>query len=81
MFQSYGEAFQAIALLVLAAVYSLTVHSPWPGIRDMINVVDKADWAHFALFAAVLWMLALGVMPLLFWLLTSLGLTLAGKLR
>lgn len=78
-FQSYGEAFQAVALLVMAAVYSLTVHNPWPGIRDMVNVVDKADWAHFALFAAMLWMLALGVMPLLFWLLTSFGLMLAGK--
>jgi ferredoxin len=75
--QSYGEACQAIALMVLAAAYSLTVHSPWPGIRDMVNVVDKADWGQFGLYAAVLWLLALGVMPLLFWLLTSLGLTLA----
>jgi ferredoxin len=79
-FQSYGDACQAIALLVLAAVYSLTVHSPWPGIRDMVNVVDKADWTQFGLYAAVLWMLALGVMPLLFWLLTSLGITLARQM-
>jgi hypothetical protein len=78
-FQSYGEAVQAISLLVLAAVYSLTVHSPWPGIRDIVNVVDKADWSQFGLYAAVLWLLALGVMPLLFWLLTALGLTLVGK--
>jgi hypothetical protein len=76
-FQTYGEAWQAIALLVLAAVYSLTVHSPWPGLRDMMNVVDKADLGQFGLYAATLWLLALGVMPLLFWLLTSLGLTLA----
>jgi ferredoxin len=74
-FQSYGEAWQAIALLVLAAVYSLTVHSPWPGLRDIVNVVDKADWIQFSLYAALLWVLALGVMPLLFWLLTWLGLT------
>jgi hypothetical protein len=78
-FESYGEAWQAIALLVLAAVYSLTVHSPWPGIRDMVNIVDKTDWVQFGLYAAVLWMFALGVIPLLFWLLTSLGLTLAGQ--
>jgi polyferredoxin len=75
-FQSYGEAWQAIALTVLGAVYSLTVHSPWPGIRDIVNVVDKADWSQFGLYAVVLWMLALGVLPLLFWLLTSLGLML-----
>ena len=73
---SQGEAFQAIALTVMAAVYSLTVHSPWPGIRDMVNVVDKTDWAQFGLYAVVLWMLALGVVPLLYWLLTSLGLIL-----
>ena len=76
-FKSNGEACQAIALMVMAAVYSLTVHSPWPGIRDMVNVVDKTDWGQFGLYAAVLWMLALGVMPLLFWLFTSLGLTLS----
>jgi hypothetical protein len=75
-FRSYGEAWQAIALMVLGAVYSLTVHSPWPGIRDMVNVVDKADWGQFGIYAAVLWMLALGVMPLLFYLLTALGLRL-----
>lgn len=75
-FQSYGEACQAIALLVLGEAYSLTIHSPWPGLRDMVNVVDKTDWGQFGLYAAVLWMLALGAMPLLFWLLTSLGLTL-----
>jgi len=75
-FESIGEASRAIALMVMAAVYSLTVHSPWPGIRDMVNVVDKTDWGQFGLYAAVLWVLALGVMPLLFWLLTSLGLML-----
>lgn len=73
-FSSYGEAIQVIALTVMAIVYSLTVHSPWPGIRDMVNVVDKADWAQFGLYAAVLWMLALGVVPLLLWLFTSVGL-------
>jgi len=76
-FKSNGEACQAIALMVMAAVYSLTVHSPWPGIRDMVNVVDKTDWGQFGLYAAMLWILALGVLPLLFWLLTSLGLVLS----
>jgi len=75
-FRSYGEAWQAIALLVLGAVYTLTVHSPWPGIRDIVNVVDKADWGQFGIYAAVLWMLALGVVPLLFWFLAGLGLKL-----
>jgi len=78
-FVSQGEAVQAIALTVMAAVYSLTVHSPWPGLRDVVNVVDKTDWSQFGLYAAVLWMLALGVAPLLFWLITSLGLKLTRR--
>jgi hypothetical protein len=45
----------------------------------MVNVVDKTDWAQFGLYAVVLWMLALGVVPLLYWLLTSLGLILIRK--
>ena len=76
-FESNGEAVQAIALMVMAAAYSLTVHSPWAGIRDMVNVVDKTDWGQFGLYAAVLWMLALGVIPLLFWLFTAIGLRLS----
>jgi hypothetical protein len=40
----------------------------------MVNVVDKTDWGQFGLYAAVLWMLALGVIPLLFQLFTALGL-------
>jgi ferredoxin len=78
-FQSYGETCQAIALLVLGAAYSLTIHSPWPGIRDIVNVVDKTNWGQFGLYASTLWLLALGAMPLLFWLVTSLGLILARK--
>jgi ferredoxin len=76
-FESNSEAFQAVGLMIMAAAYSLTVHSPWPGLRDMVNVVDKADWAQFGLYAAVLWLLALGVVPLLFWHFTSLGRMLA----
>jgi ferredoxin len=75
-FESHAETFQAVALTVMAAVYTLTIHSPWPGIRDMVNVVDKTHWTQFGLYAAVLWMLALGVMPFLFWLLPSLGVSL-----
>jgi hypothetical protein len=76
-FQSYGESCQAIALLVLGTAYSLTIHSPWPGVRDIVNVVDKTDWGQFFLYAGTLWLLALGAMPLLFWVVTSLGVTLA----
>ncbi len=67
-FASYGEAWQAVALLVLAMLYSLTIHSPWPAVRDMANLVDKASWSEFALYAGSMAALALAVVPLLYWL-------------
>ena len=76
-FSSYGEAWQAIVLLVLAMAYSLSVHSPWPIMRDMVNVIDKATWPEFGLYAAVLWGVALGVVPLIFWLATGWGMGLS----
>lgn len=80
-FSSYGEAWQAIVLLVLAMVYSLTIHSPWPSVRDMANLVDKASWSQFALYAIAVAVSALGVMPLLYWLAVRLGNEMAGRTR
>jgi hypothetical protein len=80
-FSSYGEAWQAIVLLVLAMVYSLTIHSPWPAVRDMANVVDKAPWSEFALYAASIAALALAVVPLLYWLAVGWGNAAARRTR
>jgi hypothetical protein len=68
--------WQATVLLVIALLYTLTVHSPWPAIRDIVNIVDKANWVTFGLYALVVWVLALGIVPLFFWLTTALGLRL-----
>lgn len=72
-FSTYGQAWQSLVLLVLAGAYSVTIHSPWPALRDAVNVVDKASWLEFALLAALLWALSLGIIPLMFWLTTALG--------
>ena len=76
-FRSYGEAWQAIVLLVLAIAYPLTVHSPWPVMRDMVNIVDKTSLPEFGLFFAVLFAAASGFVPLVFWLVCGLGLWLS----
>ncbi|MBL7212589.1 MAG: 4Fe-4S binding protein [Desulfobacteraceae bacterium] len=76
-FRSYGEAWQAIVLLVLAIAYSLTVHSPWPVMRDMVNIVDKTSLPEFGLFFTSLCAAALGFVPLVFWLMCGLGLWLS----
>jgi polyferredoxin len=72
-FPTYAETWQAIVLLVLAMVYSLTIHSPWNVMRDMVNLVDKATWTEFGLYTAALWTVSLGVFPLIFWSATGLG--------
>lgn len=78
-FSSYGEAWQVIVLLVLAMVYSFTIHSPWPAVRDTVNVVDKASWGEFAVYAVSIAALALVVMPLLYWLAVRWGNTAAHR--
>ena len=76
-FRSYGEAWQAIVLLVLAIAYSLTVHSPWPVMRNMVNMVDKTSLPEFGLFFIILCAAALGFVPLVFWLMCGLGMWLS----
>jgi hypothetical protein len=79
-FKSYGEAWQAIGLLVLAIAYSVTIHSPWPLMRDMVNIVDKASPFEFGLFFMVLCATALGFVPLIFWFMCGLGLWLSKEM-
>lgn len=76
---SYGHAWQNIAFLTMAAVSSLTFHSPWPQIRDMVNIVDKASWSQVAAFSMGALGLALLVLPAVFWLLSLLGIRLSQR--
>jgi len=78
-FRNYGEAWQAVVLLVLAIAYSVTLHSPWPFMRNMVNIVDKASFLEFSLFFIVLCAVSLGIAPLIFWLMCALGLKLSGE--
>ena len=73
-FKNRGEAFQAIVMMTLAMAYSLTIHSPWPKIRDLVNVVDKASWLQFGAYGLFLWSMSLVVMPGTIWGLTRWGL-------
>ncbi|OGD18674.1 MAG: hypothetical protein A2W03_08760 [Candidatus Aminicenantes bacterium RBG_16_63_16] len=74
VFKNQGEAFQAVVMMTLAMAYSLTIHSPWPGVRDLVNVVDKASWLQFGAYGLFLWTMALAVMPGIIWILTRWGL-------
>ncbi|HXK58549.1 MAG TPA: 4Fe-4S binding protein [Acidobacteriota bacterium] len=70
---NFGEAWQAIVMFGLAIVYCIINLGPWHQIRDHIDIVDKQNWAGFGIYAAVVWVLLLGVLPGVLYLLTKVG--------
>lgn len=76
--RTYGEAWQAIAMLVLAAAYCIVNLGPWHQVRDWIDIVDRRNWTTFWAYSAGLWLFCLGVLPLLVYALTRAGAGAAG---
>lgn len=70
---SYGEAWQAIVMFALAALYSIVNLGPWGRIRDWIDIVDRKNWGPFGIYSLVVWSVCLGALPLLFYALTEAG--------
>ncbi len=64
---SYGEAWQAIVMFTLAAVYCLVHLGSWDVVRDAADIIDKKNWLAFGISVAAIWTLCLGIMPLLFY--------------
>lgn len=67
------EALQAIVMMTLGIVYCILFQGPWYGLRDMIDLIDKKNWGLFVFYAAGLWLIALGLLPMLLRILTGLG--------
>lgn len=70
---SYGEAWQAIVMFALACLYSVINLGAWDRIRNWIDIVDKRHWGTFSIYALTVWAVCLGVLPLLWYLLTRAG--------
>jgi hypothetical protein len=70
---SYGEAWQAIVMFALACLYCIVNLSAWDRIRNWIDRVDKRNWGTFSVYALVVWVVCLGVLPLVWYLLTRAG--------
>jgi hypothetical protein len=70
---SHGEAWQAIVLFGLSLVYSIVNLGPWHQVRDWIDIVDQRNWLTFSAYAATLWVLLLGLLPLCLFVLTLIG--------
>ena len=77
-FLSVGQAWQALAMLTLAMAYSLVILSPWPTLRDVVNIVDRGHWPRFLTYVAVLWSTTLFLVPGAFWLMNRWGLRRSG---
>jgi len=56
-------AWSAMAMLVLAIAYCLIHLGRWPALRDCVNVLDKGNWHLFAVYALILWFVALAGFP------------------
>lgn len=76
---SYGEAWQAIVMFALACLYSFINLGAWDRVRDWIDILDKRNWGTFAVYALVVWIVCLGVLPLLWYLLTKAGIAISGS--
>jgi hypothetical protein len=70
---THGEAWQAIVMFGLSVVYCVVNLGAWHQVRDWQDIVDRGNWGAFSLYAAGLWILCLGILPLVLYGLTLLG--------
>ncbi len=73
----YGEAWQAIVMFALGCLYCVINFGAWDRVRDWIDLLDKKNWGTFSIYAVVVWVGCLGVLPLLWFVLTKAGVAMA----
>ena len=61
--KGYDEMFNAIIMLVVAIAFSITMGGPWGVIKDAANVTESRQIGPFLFYVASIWILALGVFP------------------
>ncbi len=74
---TYAEAWQVIVMFGLSVTYCIVNLGAWHQVRDWTDVVDKQNWRTFWAYGLVLWTVCLGMLPLLLYLSTRLGLLLS----
>jgi ferredoxin len=77
--KGYDEAWKGFIMLALAMSYSVILLGPSGTIKDWANVSETGAWGGFAVYAAILWIGALVVMPSLFYACASLARRLGGR--
>jgi hypothetical protein len=79
--RNYGQAWLSIAIFTLAIVYSVLYEGHWPAVRDYVNILDKGNWDLFGIYAVVVWVLALLIMPGLVYAFSSAGTAFSGSVQ
>jgi hypothetical protein len=64
--KGYDEMFNAVIMLVVAIAFSITMAGPWSVIKDAANVTESRQIGPFLFYVASIWILALGVFPGIF---------------
>lgn len=75
----YSEAWQAIVMFALACLYCFINLGAWDRVRDWIDIVDKKNWGTFSVYAVIVWVVCLGVLPLAWYLLTKMGIAIGNS--
>jgi polyferredoxin len=78
--RNLNEAWSTICVFTLSVVYCVLYQGPWPVVRDYVNIIDKGNWDLFAIYALIVWTLALVIMPGIIYALSGAG-VLFSKLR
>lgn len=65
--KGYDEAWKGFIMLALAMAYSVILLGPSGVIKDWANIMEVGDWVGFGLYIAILWLLALVVLPAIFY--------------
>jgi len=75
--RNMGQAWLSIAIFTLAIVYSILYEGHWPVVRDFVNILDKGNWGLFGIYAIIVWLMALVMMPGIIYLFSLSGIRLS----
>jgi polyferredoxin len=61
--RNMSQAWLIIGIFTLAIVYCILYQGHWPVVRDYINILDKGNWNLFGIYAIIVWISTLAIMP------------------
>lgn len=64
--KGYDESWKGFIMLALAMAYSVILLGPSGTIKDWANVTETGAWGGFAIYAGILWIGSLVVLPLIY---------------